>query len=226
MPAHLADSVDRAFARRGDGISACRRALPEALLEGFAWDVEARRYEDLPSLVGYAMRVAGTVGVMMALLMGNTRRRHAVRGLRPRLRDAAHQYRPRLWARMRKAGRLYLPLSWLRAEGIDPAAWLAEPRFTPGIGRVVGEATGGGRTTLCPCGARRRAAAGAVPPRYPGGTAAVWTALATRVAQAGHDSVIGTGRGAAHPQAGAARRLPHWKKRRVAVSIGGRATSW
>jgi phytoene synthase len=36
-----------------------------------------------------------------------------------------------------RAGRLYLPLSWLRAEGIDPETFLAEPRFTPGIGRIV-----------------------------------------------------------------------------------------
>jgi phytoene synthase len=34
-------------------------------------------------------------------------------------------------------GRLYLPLSWLRAEGIDPDAFLARPVFTPAMGRVI-----------------------------------------------------------------------------------------
>ena len=63
------DAVDRAFGAVVEDFT-LPRALPEALLEGFAWDVQTRRYEDLPSLIGYAMRVAGTVGVMMALLMG------------------------------------------------------------------------------------------------------------------------------------------------------------
>ena len=46
------------------------RALPEALLEGFAWDALGRRYDDLPALRAYAVRVAGTVGGMMAHVMG------------------------------------------------------------------------------------------------------------------------------------------------------------
>ena len=46
------------------------RELPEALFEGFAWDACGRRYADLAELQGYAARVAGTVGAMMALLMG------------------------------------------------------------------------------------------------------------------------------------------------------------
>ena len=44
-------------------------ALPAALLEGFAWDAAGRRYEDLSQLIAYAVRVAGSVGAMMALLM-------------------------------------------------------------------------------------------------------------------------------------------------------------
>jgi phytoene synthase len=129
------DAVDRAF---GAVVAdfALPRALPEALLEGFAWDVEARRYEDLPALIGYAMRVAGTVGVMMALLMGT---RDAAMlsaacdlGCAMQLTNIARDV-----GEDARAGRLYLPLSWLRAEGIDPAAWLDEPRFTPGLGRIV-----------------------------------------------------------------------------------------
>jgi phytoene synthase len=36
-----------------------------------------------------------------------------------------------------RAGRLYLPLRWLREAGIDPEAWLAQPVFTDALGGVV-----------------------------------------------------------------------------------------
>jgi 15-cis-phytoene synthase len=36
-----------------------------------------------------------------------------------------------------RAGRLYLPLSWLRDSGIDPDAWLAKPVFNADIGAIV-----------------------------------------------------------------------------------------
>jgi phytoene synthase len=129
------NAVDRAFAAVVADF-ALPRALPEALLEGFAWDVEARRYADLPALIGYAMRVAGTVGVMMALLMGT---RDAAMlssacdlGCAMQLTNIARDV-----GEDARAGRLYLPLDWLRAEGLDPDTWLAAPRFTPGLGRVV-----------------------------------------------------------------------------------------
>lgn len=61
--------ADRAMAdlMRRHAIS---RAVPEALLEGFAWDAEGRTYDTLDGLLDYAARVAGAVGVMMTLLMG------------------------------------------------------------------------------------------------------------------------------------------------------------
>ena len=31
------------------------------------------------------------------------------------------------------AGRLYLPLAWLREAGIDPERWLAQPPFSPAL---------------------------------------------------------------------------------------------
>ena len=182
----LGDSVDRAFAAVVTDFG-LPRALPEALLEGFAWDVEARRYEDLPSLVGYAMRVAGTVGVMMALLMGT---RDAAMlsaacdlGCAMQLTNIARDV-----GEDAQAGRLYLPLSWLRAEGIDPAAWLAEPRFTPGIGRVVAR-------LLAEAGrlyARAEPGVARLPARCrPAIRAArlLYDGIGDAVAQAGHDSV-------------------------------------
>ena len=61
-------AADRAFAHVVARFS-IPRELPEALLEGLAWDAEGRRYETLPDLYGYAARVAGAVGAMMTLVM-------------------------------------------------------------------------------------------------------------------------------------------------------------
>ena len=36
-----------------------------------------------------------------------------------------------------RAGRLYLPLSWLREVGIDPDAWMAKPVFNSQIAAVL-----------------------------------------------------------------------------------------
>src|SRR5262249_50197475 len=76
------DRLDRAYAGRPLPMPADRafahvvarfgvpRALPDALMEGLAWDAEGRRYEDFSALTDYAVRVAGAVGAMMAILMG------------------------------------------------------------------------------------------------------------------------------------------------------------
>jgi phytoene synthase len=180
------DAVDRAFAAVVEDF-ALPRALPEALLEGFAWDVEARRYEDLPSLIGYAMRVAGTVGVMMALLMG-TRDAGMLSaacdlGCAMQLTNIARDV-----GEDARAGRLYLPLSWLRAEGIDPEAWLDEPRFTPGLGRIVARLLAEAERLY----ARAEPGIARLPARCrPAIRAArlLYNGIGQAVAQAGHDSV-------------------------------------
>lgn len=129
------DPVDRAFARvvARFGIP---RALPAALIEGLAWDAAGRRYEDQPALEAYCARVAATVGAMMTLLMGVRDPRALARacdlGVAMQMTNIARDV-----GEDARAGRLYLPLAWLREEGIEPTAWLAEPRFTPALGRVV-----------------------------------------------------------------------------------------
>jgi 15-cis-phytoene synthase len=62
------DPTDRAFA---DLIRhhAIPRALPDALIEGFLWDSQGKVYATTSDVTAYAVRVAGTVGVMMSLLM-------------------------------------------------------------------------------------------------------------------------------------------------------------
>ncbi|MFO1057931.1 MAG: phytoene/squalene synthase family protein [Dongiaceae bacterium] len=127
--------ADRAFA---DVIVrfAMPRALPEALLEGLEWDAAGRRYADLPALSAYAARVAGSVGAMMALLMGRAAPEAVARacdlGVAMQLSNIARDVGED--ARM---GRIYLPLSWLVEAGIEPEAWLARPVFDPALGGVV-----------------------------------------------------------------------------------------
>ena len=111
-------------------------ALPDAMLEGFAWDAEGRQYDDLPALIDYAVRVAGSVGTMMALLMGVRSPEQLARacdlGVAMQLSNIARDVGDDA-----RAGRLYLPLAWLREAGIDPAAWLQSPAFTPALAGVV-----------------------------------------------------------------------------------------
>jgi len=128
-------AIDRALA---DVLAGYRipRALPEALLEGLAWDASGRRYDGLPDLQAYAVRVAGTVGAMMALLMGvrapDAIARACDLGVAMQLTNIARDV-----GEDARAGRLYLPADWLRSAGIDPDAWLAAPRFDPAVALVV-----------------------------------------------------------------------------------------
>ncbi len=128
-------AADRAFAAvvARHGIP---RALPEALLEGFEWDAAGRRYESLADLQAYAARVAGTVGVMMALLMGARTSEAAARasdlGIAMQLSNIARDV-----GEDARAGRIYLPLEWLREAGIEPAVWLARPVYSAALGMVI-----------------------------------------------------------------------------------------
>lgn len=117
------------------------RLLLDRLLEGFAWDADGRRYDDLVALEAYAARVAGTVGAIMAILMGvhdpAVLARACDLGVAMQLTNIARDV-----GEDARAGRLYLPLSWLRAEGMDAAAFLREPVASPALSRVVGRLLG------------------------------------------------------------------------------------
>ncbi len=112
------------------------RELVDGLLEGFLWDAQGRRYETLADVEDYGARVAGTVGAMMALVMGTRTPRALARacelGVAMQLTNIARDV-----GEDARNGRLYLPREWLREAGIDPDTWLQAPTFTLAIGHVV-----------------------------------------------------------------------------------------
>lgn len=127
--------VDRAFA---DVVRdyAIPRALPEGLLEGLRWDQTERVYERLDDVLDYAARVAAAVGAMMTLLMGVRDKTVLARacdlGAAMQLTNIARDV-----GEDAREGRLYLPRDWMRAAGLEPEAFLAEPVFSDAIGEVV-----------------------------------------------------------------------------------------
>jgi phytoene synthase len=127
--------IDRAFA-----VVALEHHLPrelvEALLEGFAWDAEGRRYPSLSDLIGYAARVAGTVGAMMALLMGTRAPEALARacdlGVAMQLTNIARDV-----GEDARNGRIYLPLDWLDEAGVDALSLVARPAHSRALAVVV-----------------------------------------------------------------------------------------
>ncbi|MCG6896739.1 MAG: phytoene/squalene synthase family protein, partial [Thiocapsa sp.] len=112
------------------------KALLEALLEGFEWDAQGRRFEDLSGVYDYSARVAGTVGAMMAALMGARTSQLVARacdlGVAMQLTNIARDV-----GEDARNGRLYLPMQWMREAGIDPEAWLASPVFNEDLAGVI-----------------------------------------------------------------------------------------
>jgi phytoene synthase len=144
----LRERLTRIYAGRPSNYSADRaltdvvaeheipRELPEALLEGFEWDLEGRRYDDDLQLNAYASRVAGAVGEMMAHLMkarsADALARASDLGIAMQLTNIARDV-----GEDARAGRLYLPANWLRQVGIEPEEWLNGPVFSPQIRQVI-----------------------------------------------------------------------------------------
>lgn len=129
------DPVDRALAWVVQ-TSAIPRPLIDALLEGFAWDVERCRYERLEDTLAYSARVASVVGVIMTLIIGVRERETLARacdlGAAMQLTNIARDV-----GEDARRGRLYLPAQWLREEGVDPDAFLRAPTPEPGVRRAT-----------------------------------------------------------------------------------------
>jgi 15-cis-phytoene synthase len=163
------------------------RALPDALLEGLAWDAVGRQYDDLSGVLDYSARVAAAVGAMMCVLMrvrdADALARACDLGLAMQLTNISRDV-----GEDARAGRLFLPKGWLRDEGVDPEAFLAAPAPLPGVlratKRLLAEA---GRLYI-----RAEAGVGALPLACrPGIYAArhIYAAIGTQVRAAGYDSV-------------------------------------
>jgi phytoene synthase len=129
------DPVDRAFCDLVHELG-IPRTIPDALLEGFAWDAERRRYRGAEDLEAYCARVASTVGVMMTLVFGARSPVLVARacdlGMAMQLtnicRDVGEDAR---------AGRVYLPLAWLAEVGLDADLLVARPEPSPALAAVV-----------------------------------------------------------------------------------------
>ncbi|MGR3542622.1 MAG: phytoene/squalene synthase family protein [Hasllibacter sp.] len=187
---------DRAFAAVVEA-SGMPRALPEALLEGLAWDAVGREYRTLPELHAYGARVAGAVGAMMCVLMG-VRDRHALAracdlGAAMQLTNIARDV-----GEDAGLGRVYLPLDWLAGAGIERDAFVRDPLPTAPVRDMVRRLLAEARRLYF----RAEAGIGALPlAARPGIWAArlAYDGIGGAVARGGHDSVsrrAATGRAA------------------------------
>lgn len=126
---------DRAFAAIVEEFD-MPRALPEALLEGLAWDAQERRYQTLSDVRTYSARVASAVGAMMCVLMrvrdANALARACDLGVAMQLTNIARDV-----GEDARAGRIYLPLEWLDAFGVAPQALLTSETASPEVRRMV-----------------------------------------------------------------------------------------
>lgn len=177
---------DRAFAAVVETFE-MPRTLPDALLEGLAWDAAGRRYATLSGVLDYSARVASAVGAMMCVLMrvrdADALARACDLGLAMQLTNIARDV-----GEDAAEGRLYLPTDWLAEEGLTPEAFLAAPAATPGLRRLTARLLAEADTLYT------RAAAGvpALPlATRPGIEAArrIYRAIGTDLAAHGHDSI-------------------------------------
>ncbi|MBK5927777.1 15-cis-phytoene synthase [Rhodobaculum claviforme] len=178
--------ADRAFAAIVEEFE-MPRALPEALLEGLAWDAQGRRYRTIDDLHSYSARVAAAVGAMMCVLMrvrdADALARACDLGLAMQLTNIARDV-----GEDAREGRLFLPTDWMEGAGIDTQAFLADPQPTAPVCRVV-------RRLLAEADRlyfRSEAGIAALPLSVRPGIAAarhIYAAIGTRIACAGHDSI-------------------------------------
>lgn len=179
-------SVDRAFAWVLEAY-AIPFEVPAALVEGFEWDAQGRRFETLEDLKAYAARVASTVGVMMTLVMGVRSREALARacdlGLAMQLTNITRDI-----GEDARAGRCYLPSAWLRETGLTPddlgGLSEADDRVRGLTERMLDTArplykSGLSGIALLPEGCRPAIRA----------AAAIYAEIGAEIARAGHDSV-------------------------------------
>ncbi|CTQ48053.1 15-cis-phytoene synthase [Jannaschia donghaensis] len=192
------------------------RALPEALLEGLAWDASERRYATLSDVRGYSARVASAVGAMMCVLMrvrdADALARACDLGVAMQLTNIARDV-----GEDARAARLYLPTDWLDDAGIDADAFFDDPQASPEIRRMVRRLLAEAHRLYL----RSESGIGCLPLRARLGIAAarcIYAGIGTVLRAQGHDSITRRARttkarklalmGQAGLKAGAATLLP------------------
>jgi phytoene synthase len=112
------------------------KEYPQALIEGFLWDVQEKKYENIDQLCDYAARVAGSVGAMIALVMKVRDplviARACELGVAMQLTNIARDV-----GEDAANNRLYLPREWLREEGIDPDLWIKKPHHSNSTKKII-----------------------------------------------------------------------------------------
>ena len=187
----IPNAVDRAFAATVEAF-AIPKALPAALIEGLSWDVQGRCYKNLEELMDYAARVAGAVGVMMALIMGVRAPAALARagdlGVAMQLTNIARDI-----GEDARAGRLFLPLDWLEEVNIDPAAFMADPQASPLISGLVRRLLDEAETLYL----RARTGIAQLPWDSRLGIGAahrIYAAIGNKIARSGYDSITSRAR--------------------------------
>lgn len=127
--------TDRAFTAMVEDFD-MPRALPEALLEGLAWDGMERRYATLSDVRGYSARVAAAVGAMMCVLMRVRDEQALARacdlGVAMQLTNISRDVGEDL-----RAGRIYLPTDWVEEAGLSPEQLFADPKPSKALQRMT-----------------------------------------------------------------------------------------
>lgn len=136
------EAVDTAPVFAGLAEVVRRHGIPECYplehLAGFRMDIDHCFYATLSDTLAYSWRVAGVVGVMMSLVMGNrkpeTLDRACDLGMAFQLTNIARDV-----VEDAAIGRVYLPADWLALEGIDSRdpANLLLPIHRQALGRVA-----------------------------------------------------------------------------------------
>ncbi len=177
---------DRAFAAVCEEFD-MPRALPEALLEGLAWDAMEQRYHSLSDVRRYSARVASAVGAMMCVLMrvrdADALARACDLGVAMQLTNIARDV-----GEDARAGRIYLPLDWLADAGMDPSEFMADPKASVEVRRMVKRLLAEARRLYI----RSETGIGSLPLNARTGIFAarfIYSAIGTQVTRKGHDSI-------------------------------------
>lgn len=107
-----------------------------AVIDGCQMDLEQTRFLDFAGLQRYCHLVAGVVGEVASNIFGRTQAQtlqyaHTL-GLAMQLTNISRDV-----GEDARAGRVFLPLDWLREEGVEVERFLAAPAATPGVRRVT-----------------------------------------------------------------------------------------